>query len=184
MSLLIQSLNCAFVTSNRLVILVTQRFTDYSIVTRAKHARCSLTAAPAAPAAAPAASTAARSSSATWSFLRKENELLGVVLLMLGARRSTCGGAHLLQLALNKGGGRRGLSTEGVIHCGATEATNAAAAPAQRETCFQVLLQGCVCSAAAASAYYADSPDDFNDSVMVVIIMKKLMVMMKTTMIV
>jgi hypothetical protein len=56
-----------------------------------------------------------------------------------------------------------------------TEAATTAAAPAQQETCFQVSLQGCVCSAAAAGARCADSPDDFNDSVVVVIliIMKK-----------
>ena len=191
MSVLIQSINCEFAASNRFVlhvtqrftdysIVTTQRFTDYSIVTSAKHARSSFTLHPAAA----AASTAARSSSAAWSFLRIYNELLDVVLFMLGGHQCTCGSAHLLQLTLNKGGGRRGLSTQGVTDCGATEATTTAAAPAQRETCFQASLQGCVCSAAAAGAHCAGSPDDFNDSVVVVIILKKVIAMMKTTMIV
>jgi hypothetical protein len=85
-----------------------------------KHARCLFTVHPAAAAVL----TAAQSSSAAWSFLHIENELLDIVLLMLGSHWFTCGSAHLLQLTLNKGGGRRGLCTEGVLDCGADGGSN------------------------------------------------------------
>ena len=119
-SVLVQSVNCAFAASNRLVLHFTQRFTNCSIVISTKHARCLFTVHPAAAAVL----TAAQSSSAAWSFLHIENELLDIVLLMLGSHRFTCGSAHLLQLTLNKGGGRRGLCTEGVLDCGADGGSN------------------------------------------------------------